>query len=362
MTAPAAARAQPRTVQLLVPGSLDTPTGGYVYDRRIVLGLRALGWRVDVQQLGDSFPAPTVAVLADAAARLAALPDGALVLVDGLALGAMPDLAVAESRRLRLVALVHHPLALETGVDPAAAVRLEASERRALAAVRQVVVTSPRTAGTLRHWDVPEAMLGVVEPGVDVPVALPTRRPQAVTRLLCVATLTERKGHSLLLDALAPLAHLPWRLRCIGSRDRSPATTARLLAQRAALGLETRVAFDDDVPHAALQAAYADADLFVLPTLYEGFGMVVAEALANGLPVIGTATGAIPSLVPPDAGFVVPTGDAAALREVLARVLAEPALLAAMTQGAARAAASARRWDSAAAEMADLLARVAAAP
>jgi glycosyltransferase involved in cell wall biosynthesis len=346
-----------RTLHLLLPGSLDTPTGGYVYDRHIVQGLRDLGWRVEVRQLDGSFPFPTQTALAAAMASFAALPDGALVLVDGLALGALPEIAEREAARLRLVALVHHPLALETGLDEATAAALESSERRALAVVRHVVVTSPRTATTLQDWALTATRISVVEPGVDQPAKpAAARTREAAVRLLCVATLTERKGHALLLEALAPLAGLPWQLRCIGSRDRSPATTTRLEAQVAALGLQERVLFEDDVPQAALRDAYAAADLFVLPTLYEGFGMVVAEAIASGLPVVATATGAIPALVPADAGVVVPTGDVAALRAALARLLADAGQLESFAQGARRAAATARSWETAAREMSSLLA------
>src|SRR5512133_749890 len=120
-----------RSIVLIVPGPLKTPTGGYKYDRRIVAGLRACGWDVDVRELEDSFPEPTVAALDDAARQLAAMPDGALVLVDGLALGAMPDQVERQSRRLRLIALVHMPLASTVGLQAADTARLQASESRA---------------------------------------------------------------------------------------------------------------------------------------------------------------------------------------------------------------------------------------
>ena len=389
--------APPSTLHLFVPGSLATPTGGYVYDRHIIAGLRTLGWRVDVQQLDDGFPFPSAAALADADARLAALPDDALAMIDGLAFGAMPDCAVRHATRLRLVALVHHPLALETGLAAQAAHALETSERRALGCARRVVVTAPRTAATLAGWGVPPERIAVVEPGVigsavakplaaEPPVAEPLvanpvsvdprvvdprtvdpgfaalaeHPPTATPRLLCVATLTERKGHTLLFDALAALAALPWSLRCIGSRDRSPDTTRCLEQKLKQSGLAHRIVLAGDQPETELAAAYAAADLFVLPTLYEGYGMVVAEAIAHGLPVIATATGAIPELVPADAGIVVAPGDGPALRAALAAVLGDRQRLIRLTEGARRASARARRWEQAAHEMAALLAQIAA--
>ena len=156
-----------RSVYVAIPGDLQARTGGYGYDRRIIAGLRGLGWAVEVRRLDDSFPMPTAAARAQAAQVLAAAPDGATVLVDGLALGAMPDEAEREAGRLRLVALVHHPLAAETGLDPALARALEISERRALAAVGAVVVTSRATAARLADYGVAANRITVVEPGTD---------------------------------------------------------------------------------------------------------------------------------------------------------------------------------------------------
>ncbi|MFT3816153.1 MAG: glycosyltransferase family 4 protein [Rubrivivax sp.] len=347
-------------LHFLVPGPLTTPTGGYVYDRHVIAGLRALGWQVGVQEFDDGFPFPSAAALEDAESRLAALPDDALVMIDGLALGAMPECAERHAARLRLVGLVHHPLALETGLAADAARRLEGSERRALACVRRVIVTAPRTAATLAGWNVPPALIGVVEPAVEAPAVVPERLPAATPRLLCIATLTERKGHTLLFDALAELAALPWSLRCIGSRDRSPCTTAHLEEKLQQLDLTQRIVLAGDLPETEMSAAYAAADLFVLPTLYEGYGMVVAEAIAHGLPVVATATGAIPELVPEDAGIVVVPGDGPALRVALAALLGDRQRLIRLTKGARRAAAGARCWQQAADEMATLLQKVAA--
>src|SRR5260221_4805695 len=129
-----------KSLFLVVPGRLETLTGGYGYDRRIVAGLTERGWSVAVRELDESFPFPTVHARQQTARVLASIPEGATALVDGLALGALPEEAEREAGRLRFVALVHHPLALETGIDSADAAALESSERRALAAVRRVIV------------------------------------------------------------------------------------------------------------------------------------------------------------------------------------------------------------------------------
>jgi glycosyltransferase involved in cell wall biosynthesis len=343
-------------LHLVLPGDPETLTGGYAYDRRIAAGLRELGWSVRVHSLDSSFPAPDRAALADAAARFASLPDDALVLVDGLAFGALPDLAAREAARLRLVALVHHPLALESGLDAATCTRLRASETAALAHVRAIVATSERTARDLAGWGVARERIVVVEPGTErAPLARGSTAASAArttldrtpVRLLCVATLTPRKGHDLLLDALAPLTGHAWRLDCVGSADRSPSTAERLRARAARLGLDDRIEWRGELPEDALAAAFDAADLFVLPARHEGYGMAVAEALARGLPVVATRTGAIPELVGDDAGLLVPPDDATALSAALHRMLTDATTRARYAAGAARVRARLPTWGDA---------------
>lgn len=339
-----------------VPGDPATLTGGYLYDRRIVEALRAGGRQVAVHSLSAAFPRPDAAALAHARGVLAAIPPGATVVVDGLALGAMPGVAAQHSPRLDLVALVHHPLADETGLDAARAQRLRRSERRALAAARRVIVTSAATARSLAaDYGVASARIAVVEPGTD-PAPLARGSGGDTPALLCVASLTPRKGHAVLLDALARLRGRRWRLTCAGSAQRDPATAAALREQARRLGLLERIEFAGELPPAALGALYDRADAFVLASYHEGYGMALAEALARGLPVVSTTAGAIPGTVPPDAGLLVPPGDAAALSVALARLLDDATLCAALAAGARAARARLATWDDAAARFAAALA------
>ncbi|PYQ79446.1 MAG: glycosyl transferase group 1, partial [Acidobacteria bacterium] len=154
-----------RSLVLIVPGSIETRTGGYEYDRRMAAALRARGWTVGICELDDGFPLPTPAQLERAQRALAAIPDGATVLVDGLALGVMPEQAEREASRLRIVALVHLPLAAEPGIRREFAVLFEATERRALAAARLVVVTGQTTVAALERYGVDRDRVVVVEPG-----------------------------------------------------------------------------------------------------------------------------------------------------------------------------------------------------
>ena len=360
-----------RTLEFLIPGDLATPTGGYGYDRRLIAGLRGLGWQVAVHTLDPSFPRPTAAALEHAGRLLAQLQDGARVLIDGLALGAMPEVIRPHSARLALLALIHHPLAAETGLEPGDAQALMRSERRALQAVRHVLVTSAATRRALHGYGVAPGRISVLEPGTDAaPRAQRAPRGEldqsappadpgegATLRLLCVATLIARKGHDVLFEALAPLAPLDWHLTCVGSLTRDPATTARLRSQLARLGLTARVTFTGEVDAAVLARHLQDTDLFVLATRFEGYGMAVAEALAHGLPVISTPTGAIPGLVGTQAGLLVPPDDAEALRAALARVLCEPQLRIRLSRGAAAARRELPRWEHTIERLAGILER-----
>lgn len=346
---------------LLLPGEPATPTGGYLYDRRIATELRALGWDVHLHRLHASFPLPTAAALDHARDTLAALPDGALTLIDGLAFGAMPGQVLAESARLRLVALVHHPLAAETGLAPALAEQLRIDERSALVAARALVVTSEETALVLqRDYGVAAARLNVIEPGVDLCLESPTRHPTHPLRLLCVATLVPRKGHALLLQALSACLDLAWTLDLVGSLHRDPDCARRVRELAGAGALQGRVHLHGELPEESVRAAYAAADLFVLASWYEGYGMAAAEALAHGLPVVATAVGAAPRQIGTDAGILVPPGDAAALGAALRRVLDDAALHARLQAGARERAHALPRWDAAAARFSACLHRVAA--
>jgi glycosyltransferase involved in cell wall biosynthesis len=341
--------------QFVVPGALDQRTGGYIYDRHIVEGLRALGWTVRVHELAGTFPQADEMARAAAAQTIGQLSPRALAIIDGLALPAFADLIDRMPRPW--VALVHHPLALETGLTRAEAGALAALERRLLARAARVIVTSPGTRRDLAAYDVEDAHIGVVCPGTDpAPLARGSGGPGLA--LLCVASLTPRKGHLVLLDALAELIELDWHLTCVGSVERDPACARSILAAIDRLGLERRVTLVGERAEADMATFYRGADLFVLPSYHEGYGMVLTEALARGLPLVATRAGAIPDTVPADAGVLVPPGDASALASALRQVMTEPALRARLLAGARAARRLLPNWSDAvrlfAAELAGL--------
>lgn len=341
------------------PGDIDTPTGGYGYDRHIVAGLRELGWRVELLSLGDGFPFPPAATRASAQRKLLALPEGALVVVDGLALGVMPEAAAAVSDHLTLVALVHHPLYQENGLAEDQEKALLASETEALAYARQVIVTSPATARQVSDLlGVPAGKIAVVLPGTQKPDAF-ERRPSGTARLLSVGTVVPRKGYDLLLEALAGLEDLDWHLEIVGGLEADPACYRALLRQAQALGLAARITFRGAVRPADLAGFYQRADIFVLASRYEGYGMAYTEALAYGLPVIGSGGGAVRETLPEYAAIYCGTGNVEALQEALKLVICDQAKRARMTDAARIAAEALPTWQDAAAQFAATLQEIA---
>ncbi len=347
------------SLSFAVPGSIETRTGGTVYDKRVIEELRRAGRSVEFLEWPASFPFPGDADLTAVAASLAECPDNAVVLIDGLAFGAMPDLAAKEATRLRLVALVHHPLALETGLTPETADRLAASERRALTRARAVIVTSDMTATTLvRDYGVPADKIVVAKPGVDR-LGLTDKSPttgRKIPHLLSVATVTPRKGHDVLVAALGKIADIPWHCTIVGSLDRSPETVAALRTQIEKHRLADRISLVGEVADPA--PLYRSADIFVLPSRYEGYGMAIADALAYGLPVVATRVGAIPEVVPPSAGILVSPDDVPALAGALRRLLTDSDHRKEMARAAAAAAAALPGWAETAARIASALDRV----
>jgi glycosyltransferase involved in cell wall biosynthesis len=306
-----------------VPGDLSTPTGGYAYDRRIIAELEALGWTIERINLGENFPWPAKETCATAEARLLMVPEACPIIADGLALGALPEAA----RRLRanhvLVGLVHHPLALESGLSETQAGILRASERAALAAVKHVVVTSEATAQRLAaDYSVPKDKITVAKPGNDVVASAPGNR-DGVVQILSVGALVPRKGFDVLVAALSMLADLPWHLTIAGDRNRDTKTASQIDGDIARLKLGERVTVLGAVSPQRIAELYAKADIFALASRFEGYGMAYSEAIAHGLPVIGTRAGAIPDTVPPNAGVLVEPDDVPAFARALRRLITD---------------------------------------
>ena len=333
-----------KRVAFAVPGDLATPTGGYAYDRRIISELGNLGWQIDLIDLGEGFPWPSQDTRGMAETRLLKIPAGCATVIDGLALGVLPEAASRLSVHHPLLALVHHPLALEAGLSFEQADALRYSERAALAVAQGTVVTSAATARILAaDYGVPARRITVASPGTDR-TSMAQGSTDGLVRLLSVGALVPRKGFEVLIAALATLPDLPWQLAIAGDRTRDPTCVAQLDTDISRYGLGDRVAVLGAVSPQRLEALYAESDAFVLASHFEGYGMAYAEAIAHGLPVIGTTGGAIPDTVPPEAGLLVPPGDTSAFAQALRRVIGDGTLRRRLARGAQAAAPQLPTW------------------
>jgi glycosyltransferase involved in cell wall biosynthesis len=344
-----------KTVHVVVPDGIDDParpSGGNVYDRHVLRELAVLGWCVHEHAVAGFWSRrPDAASFAALAGVVERIPDDAVVLLDGLVASTAPDLLVPQSQRLRFVVLVHMPLG-HRPVDDDSRTR----EHAVLSAVAAVITTSAWSRGRLLElYPLPSDRVHVAEPGVDA-AALANGTP-AGGALLCVAAVTFDKGHDLLLDALATISELSWRCDCVGSLDRDPAFVESL-GHRSRGG---RVSFLGPRTGADLDRSYAAADVLVLASRAETYGMVVTEALARGLPVIATEVGGVTEALGHGAdgvlpGLLVAPGDPVALGAALRAWLGEAELRGRLRRAARERRATLSGWSSTASAIAGVLA------
>ena len=347
-------------VHVVVPAGIDDPaqvSGGNRYDREVCTGLRAAGWTVAEIAVPGSWPRPDVPALDGLSRSLDGLPDGGLVLVDGLIASAAGAVLEPSSRRLRLVVLVHMVFG---GQDVAAR-----DEGAVLAAARAVVTTSDWTRRhLLDRYRLPAHRLHVARPGTEVVHA--SAGTAEGGRLLQVGTLAPHKGQDLLVDALAATAGLPWRCTLVGSLNRDPPYVASLERRATAAGIADRLRITGPRTGASLQREFRSADLLVLPSRAESYGMVVTEALAAGLPVIASRVGGVPEAVGRTAvgtpGLFVPPEDSTALAGALTRWLTDAALRNRLRRAADRRRETLPAWRETSSCIGSVLTAVAAEP
>ena len=311
-------------VVFAIPGDLKSTTGGYAYDRRVIDLLPDFGVHVSVMTLPDAFPNPSTADLAETGRLLKTKHHDAVLMVDGLAFGTFTD-DILDTLEGRVVALVHHPLFLETGLPHSRKVEIKASEENALQNASHIVVTSRVTKRILVDtMGLPADKVTIAEPGTD-----PAQRATgtgAPLQILSVGAVLPRKGYHLLVEALAPLTHIDWRLTIAGALDRHSDAVATLQKAIQANGLEDRVTLAGKVVPATLERYYESADLFVSASLFEGYGMVLAEAMARGLPMVIAAGGAAAETAGESAALHVEAGNVMALTTALERALTDKKL------------------------------------
>lgn len=248
------------------------------------------------------------------------------------------------ARRMPVVATVHHPITVDRTVElsHAAGWRRQASVRRWYGFVRMqkrvarrlpriVTVSESSAADIVAQMGASASRLSVVPVGVDTNLFRPLAHVERVPgRLMTTASAdVPLKGLVPLLEALAKVrTERPAELVVVGQpRDGSlvPATIERL-------GLEGAVTIAGVVDNLRMVELYAEAEVAVVPSLYEGFSLPAVEAMACGLPLVTTTGGALPEVVGADGecALLVPPGDPGALAAAIVGVLDDAALRARM--------------------------------
>jgi glycosyltransferase involved in cell wall biosynthesis len=342
-------------VTFAIPGPIDLPTGGYGYDRRVLELLPRHGFDVRHLELPGSFPAPSEAHLRRTAELMQETPAASLLLIDGLAYGAMPESLITGFRR-KIVALVHHPLCLEAGLTDARAQELRSLEQRALSHAAAIIVTSQATARILADtFGVPPSRLQVAEPGTDrAPRARGTGSP---LMMLAVGSVVPRKGYDLLIEALRSYRDGSWMLEIAGGIDLVSTYTEEIRKQIVEAGLTAHIRLLGAVEPSGLADLYDRADLFVMPSRYEGYGMVMTEAMARGLAIICSTSVAAAETIPHDAALRVWAEDIDALTSALGRVFDDQQLRHDLGDAAWAAAQNLPSWSDTTKHVAEALRR-----
>lgn len=303
-----------------IPGDKDRRTGGFLYEATVLRVLNDIGCATAHLQLPDSFPNPTPEDMAATIAALCAVPESRPIILDGLVFGAIDPDRLAQVRA-PVIAMIHHPVGLETGLAPDRAAFLRANEAAALKHAGHVIVPSPHTAQVLIcDFGAHPTRITVARPGFTRPHVCRTAANPPL--ILSVGLLAERKGHDVLLDALSRITDLRWQAAIVGKEhDSALSRDLRLHCKR--LGLCDRVVFTGELAVPALTDAFNAAYIFALATRYEGYGMVLSEAMLFGLPVVSCKVGAVPDTVG-DAGILTPPNDPAGFAKALRTLLENP--------------------------------------
>ena len=313
----------PTTLHFIIKGELDQKTGGYIYDARIIQELRLLGWNITVYSTANSSPGEEGRVAEDLESILSGIEDNEVVILDGLVMGQQPLVLGQHAHRLRMISLLHHPLSEESGLTELEKDRLFHSEKAAVASCIGVITTSDFTSQQLNNMGVLESIIKTVIPGTDrSPISMGPHKTFS-PRFLCVASVIPRKGLDTLVESLSQIMHLDWECICAGSLDRNPGYASTILKMARDKELKGRILFTGECSQSTIDKFYHISSIFVLPSMYEGYGMVLTEAAIRGLPIISTTAGAIPNTLKGINAVLVPPGDTQSLAKAMEQALAD---------------------------------------
>jgi glycosyltransferase involved in cell wall biosynthesis len=334
------------TVYFFITGDIHSLTGGYLFNMHIINGLKQKGYTVVV--LGSDLKLNDKEGLERISrAGLEKLPLGACVIVDSIVLASLHQIVNEFRGRLKFLGLMHLPVSydISSGVHG----KLDNEELKALNHMELVIVTGRFTCDLLCNAGLNRKKIMIVEPGTE---HFPRKRQykSIPSELLCIANYSAVKAQDILVRGLSMLTAWNWTMHLFGDMEREPGytTAIRLLIQQ--LKMENRIFMHGIAGRHEISRIYLNADLFVMPSLFESYGMALTESLAHGIPVVTTTAGNIPDTIPAGMGLLTEPANAGQLAEAIRSLFDEPSKYFALCSAASQYYRQARSWDQAVAE------------
>jgi glycosyltransferase involved in cell wall biosynthesis len=330
-------------VHFLIPGDINQLTGGYIYNRKMIEGLVSKGHEVEVHNPGSDFPFPGKESLGNCRRIFSSIGRGEPIVIDSLALGPCEKIIVQFAGNNPMVGLIHLPLFMNPSFTQIEKSVFKAQESRAYKKMRFLIAVSMHTRQLIHECGIDNSSIFVVHPQAESPTRK-TFYPSLPHNLLCIANYTRNKGHSTLITALAGLKSFDWVLSCYGDQTMEIEYALKLIKEVKELGLDDRISLNGPLQHQSLTEIYLQADLFILPSEYESYPMVLVESLVHGIPVIAAEAGGIPELVPDGTGYFFEPGNAGSLEKVIQKLLTQVDLYKSMSRKAAVSYTFFRPW------------------
>ena len=303
-------------LHFLIPGDIETLAGSYIYDKRIIEGLKAKGHTVNLQRLADDFPFPSDESLVQCKKIVKSIPKSEPIIVDSLAFGVIPEILEDVAATNPIIALIHVPLSVDPIYSAYQRTLLTSNEQEAFKLASKFVVTSEYTLDVLLNLGIEMPQIKLVVPGID---DFPQKKnfPDKPFKLLSIANMCRSKDHSILVRALSALKDKDWLLDCYGNLDMDREYLSDLQAMIRKNHLQEKILIHGIVSGQELTNAFLNADLFVHPSDFEIYGMALSEALAHGIPVVASTGGGICKTVPSKMGQFFKPGDVYGLQSIL---------------------------------------------
>jgi glycosyltransferase involved in cell wall biosynthesis len=342
------------SVYFLSGGDINSLTGGHLYNMHIINGLKNKNYSVSLQAAGGKWDNKEGI---DKMCRLylQKIPWGSCIIIDSLILASLTNLVRKSMDRFKFLGLIHLPVSydIKTGIHG----KLSEDELGALNHMHRLVVTGGFTFDLLCNAGIDPRKITIIQPGTD---QFPRKAQYArvPSNLLCIANYSALKAQDVLIRALSRLKTRNWTLHLYGDTDRDPEYTSFLRSLILYLGLESRIIVHRIVERQNISKVFLEADLFILPSLFESYGMVLSESLAHGIPVISTLAGNIRNTVPEGMGILIEPGNEAELADSISSLFDSPEKYSALCTASSSYYKQSRSWEQAVSEFESVIRKI----